>query len=151
MSPKSSRNVSPAPAAKKTTAKPRTATKPAVAVKAAAPKGRAKAVAKDPAKASAEGAEAKVALRLKELIDRIVATVGVKKKDAKPVIEATLKHLGDALEAGESLILQPLGRLRVNKARGTASGDMLTVKLKRSGGGKPAAKPARQGLAEDGE
>ena len=141
-------------AAKKTAAKPKASAKAPVAAKATAAKTalKAKPAKRSSAKPKAAASDgAKVAVRLKDLIDRVVATLGVKKKDAKPVIEATLKHLGDALEAGEAMILQPLGRIRVNKAKGTASGDMLTVKLKRPGAGKPAGKPAQQGLAADGE
>lgn len=137
--------------AKQAAGKPRHAAKPVAAVKASVPKGRAETAGRPLAKAEVEGAEVKVALRLRELIDRVAGTAGVKRKDAKPVIEATLKHLGDALGAGESLILQPLGRLRVNRTKVAASGDTLTVKLRRPAGSKTAGKPHHQGLAEDGE
>lgn len=121
--------------------------------------GKTKAVALPPvasiaagvqAKRTVTGEGAKVATRLKELTDRIVAATGVKRKDAKPLIEATLKHLGEVLDAGESLILPPLGRLRVSRTKSDESGDILTLKLKRPGA-KPEEKPAAQGLAEDVE
>ena len=134
-------------AAAKDAARPRQEPKSVAPAKAAPKRPTA---AKPLPKADNAAAEARVVVRLKELTDRILATVSVKKKDARPVIEATLKHIGDALDAGEALILPPLGRLRVNRTKPAATGDMLTLKLKRQGARAGAKQPAR-GLAEDAE
>lgn len=135
------------------------AAKPKTEIAGSKPKEKAVARPRTPAKAAPAKAPVKgsaarqgaadpgVSVRLKDLIDRVVATAGVKKKDARPVIEATLKHLGEALAAGEALILQPLGRLRVSRTNPGKGGDTLTLKLRRPGGDKPAA----EGLAKGDE
>ena len=55
-------------------------------------------------------------LRLKDLVDKVAETSGVKKQDVKKVIEAALIQMGAALKAGEGLNLVGLGRMRVAKA-----------------------------------
>jgi len=70
-------------------------------------------------------------LRKKDLVDRVCAESGLKKKDVKPVVEATLKVLGDALQAGSALAIPPLGKARVNRQRGTTGDEVLVVKLRR--------------------
>ncbi|MCC0064252.1 MAG: HU family DNA-binding protein [Defluviimonas sp.] len=83
--------------------------------------------------------EGPTVLKKKELVERVVAASGVKKKDAKSVVEATLRVLGDALAAGEDLVLPPFGKAKVNRQKDLGSGEMLVIKLRRNG---PAAKPA---------
>ena len=90
-------------------------------------------------------------IKLKDFIDRVVLISGGKKPGVKPVVEATLRVLGDALEAGESMVLPPLGRIKVNRTKDTGSGAMLTVKLKRTGAAKTAKPDADAGIAADGE
>ena len=51
----------------------------------------------------------------KELIDAVLERCEVKKRDAKPVIEAMLAVLGGTLAEGRGLNLEPLGKLRVNR------------------------------------
>lgn len=83
---------------------------------------------------AAGGAEDTVpTLRKKELIERVVKASGIKKKDAKPVIEAMLQVLGDALTAGEELVLPPFGKAKVNRQKDLAQGEMMIVKLRRRG------------------
>ncbi|MBS0564286.1 MAG: HU family DNA-binding protein [Proteobacteria bacterium] len=121
------------------------------AVKAApAEAGAVKAGAAKSGSAKAAAADRPV-LKLKELLDRVAARADVRKKDAKPVVEALLAVLGDALAAGESLILPPLGRVRVNRTKDAANGAMLTIKLKRGGGGKKARDDSEDDLAEPPE
>ncbi|SPH17432.1 hypothetical protein DEA8626_00950 [Defluviimonas aquaemixtae] len=72
-------------------------------------------------------------LRKKELVERVAASTGAKKRDVKPIIEATLKILGNALASGEQLALPPLGKAKVNRQKDLPSGEMLMVKLRRPG------------------
>jgi hypothetical protein len=58
----------------------------------------------------------------------------VKKRDAKPVIEAALDVLGEALADSRELILPPLGRFVVRKQRQTPNGRVITLKLRQSSG-----------------
>jgi DNA-binding protein HU-alpha len=138
-------------------------TEPKRKPKAAPPKAAAavrapKAAAKPPkadgmsadapqARKAAKAAEGVEALRLKDLSDRVAELAGARKALVKPVVEATLRLLGEALEAGRALNLPPLGRARVSRSRATAKGAALTVKLKRGSGQKAGAGP----LAEDAE
>ncbi len=104
-----------------------------------------------PADAQPQIIDRSTIVRLKDLIDRVVALSGAKRQSVKPVVEATLKVLGDALEAGENLVLPPLGRARLNRSKDTASGPMLTVKLKRGSAAKAGKSGDDEGLAEAGE
>lgn len=81
-------------------------------------------------------------LRRKDLVERVAASSGAKKKAVREIVEATLKVLGEALAAGETLALPPFGKARVNKHRDLSSGAMLTVKLRRKPAGKAADKGA---------
>lgn len=86
-------------------------------------------------------------LKKKELIDRVVAATGGKKKDVKEVVEATLSVLGAALQGGEGLNLPPFGKARVAKSKGEGAASALTVKLRGAG----AKKDRKQPLADAGE
>lgn len=126
-------------------------TEPKRKPKAAAPKAATKPPRADrkgaDAPQAAKAADGVEALRLKDLSDRVAELAGARKALVKPVVEATLRLLGEALEAGRALNLPPLGRARVSRSRATAKGAALTVKLKRGGAAKAGAGP----LAEDAE
>ena len=68
-------------------------------------------------------------LRLKDLVDRVVAATGGKKKDVKQVVEATLVAMGAALQTGESLNLPAFGKLRVAREKAHPKGRILMVRL----------------------
>ncbi len=88
-----------------------------------------------------------LALKKKELVDRVAALSGGKKKSVRDVVEATLSVLGEALEKGEELILPPFGKAKVNRSKdGAAGSKLLTVKLRRG-----ESRAAKQPLAEDEE
>jgi len=97
--------------------------------------------------ASEAEADAAPVLKKPDLFDRVVAASGAKKRDVKPIVEAALAVIGDALSAGEELNLPPLGKVKINRQRKDKSGDMLVVKIKRNSGPSEAKEP----LAEDGE
>ncbi|MFT4743114.1 MAG: hypothetical protein ACI91Z_001088 [Yoonia sp.] len=66
-----------------------------------------------------------------EFIDRAVDRTDVKKRDAKPAIEAALAVLSEALIKGEELNLPPLGKLRIVKTKDVGDGaKVLTLKLR---------------------
>lgn len=71
-------------------------------------------------------------LKKKELIDLVVERSGIKKKDAKPVVEAMLAVLGETIAAGRELNLQPLGKLRINRAEEKSNGRIIVCKLRQS-------------------
>lgn len=68
----------------------------------------------------------------RELIDRVVEASGIKKKAAKPVVEAMLRELGDALSRGETLNLQPFGKGIVKNRKSLENADVVELRLRRS-------------------
>ena len=86
-------------------------------------------------------------LRLKELVERVVAATGGKRKGVKEVVEATLLLMGEALHRGESLNLPAFGKLRVARA-GTEGGGAMTLKLRQTTGGGARANSGKESLAD---
>lgn len=81
-------------------------------------------------------------LKKAEFLDRAVARTDVKKRDAKPAIEAALAVLAEALSNGEEMNLPPMGKLRVVKSKDLGEGaKVLTLKLRtmKDGAGLGAA------------
>ena len=69
-------------------------------------------------------------LKKKELIDLVVARSGIKKKDAKPTVEAILAILGETIARGRELNLQPLGKLRINRSEEKSNARVIVCKLR---------------------
>jgi DNA-binding protein HU-alpha len=85
-------------------------------------------------------------MKKKDLIEKIVKRSGVKKKDVKPVVEAMLAVLGEALTEGRELVLQPMGRLKVTRVKDTGNGRVLICRLRQGGGD---GKGDKEALADD--
>lgn len=90
-----------------------------------------------PTDVSADAPPAQVMVKKKELIERVVLRSGLKPREIKPALDALLAELGDALMAGESLNLPPLGKITVNRTKETENGNIAVLKLKQN---KPSAK-----------
>ena len=71
-------------------------------------------------------------LTKKEFLELVVARSEIKKKDAKPVVEAALAILGEALAGGRGLNLQPLGKPKINRAEDKSNGRIIVCKLRQS-------------------
>ncbi|SHH24135.1 HU family DNA-binding protein [Marivita hallyeonensis] len=71
-------------------------------------------------------------LKKKELIDAVVARSGVKKRDAKPVIEAMLAVLGETIADGRELNLAPMGKMKVTRMKRTTKAHVITTRLRRN-------------------
>lgn len=71
-------------------------------------------------------------MRKKELIETVVTRSGMKKKDAKPVVDAMLAVLGEALADNRELILPPMGRVKVRKEKKLPNGRVLVVKVRQT-------------------
>lgn len=80
------------------------------------------------------GPHAAQVIHKRDFIDSVVAATGAKKSDARPIIEATLEKLGDALSSGKTLAVPPLGRCRVNLEKDQRGGDVITLRLRRRAG-----------------
>ncbi|NDW43649.1 DNA-binding protein [Ruegeria sp. PrR005] len=91
-------------------------------------------------------------MRKRELIDLVVARSEVKKKFAKPAVEAMLAILGEAISDGRSLNLSPMGKLKVNRSTDKGTGQVIICKLRRSTqDSAPVEKLDQDPLAEPAE
>ncbi len=90
-------------------------------------------------------------LRVKDLIDRVIAATDQSRKDVKIAVEAALAELGKALHAGEVLNLPHLGKIRVANKRDDETGTAMTLKLRRNKAGAKQPKADKEPLAEAGE
>jgi len=123
-----------------TTKKPAPA-KPARAATKLAP-GRAAAPGVKPevmsdAPAETGGAE----LKKRELIDEVVKRSGVRKKFAKPVIEAMIDVLGEAIAGGREVNLQPFGKIKQQRTKDTANARITVARIRQSKSAGPALDP----------
>ena len=121
---------------KKTTTRRKAATTPATAEKP---------VTKPATDEAVKTATVVKAMGKRELIDRVVTASGIKKKAAKPVVEAMLKELGDALSRGETLNLQPFGKGIVKSRKELENAEIVELRLRRS---KLALKAAEADAAQ---
>ncbi|HKK98302.1 MAG TPA: HU family DNA-binding protein [Marivita sp.] len=71
-------------------------------------------------------------LKKKELIDTVVARSGIKKRDAKPVIEAMLAVLGETIADGRELNLAPMGKMKITRMKKTTKAHVITTRLRRN-------------------
>ncbi len=88
-------------------------------------------------------------LKKKDIVARAVEISGVKKKDARPAVEATVQVLFAALAEGKEIGFPPHGKIRIVKDREVPGGKMITAKIRVITG--PASIPADVPLAETEE
>ena len=123
------------PATKKTTSRAKAST-------TSAPKTKPVVVQENPPVVSAPD------MRKVELIEAAVERAGVRKKFAKPAIEAALAILGEALDEGRDLNMRPLGKVKIQRSKKVANGTVIQARIRR-----PEAKPKTpdEGLADAAE
>ena len=141
--------------------KPATPSDGTVRLTPAAPKAKVTAPQAAPAQAPAprvvggsRDAPAGETVKKADFVDRVVARSGVKKKDAKPAIEATLAEIAAIMSAGGELVLPPIGKLKTVKINDLGEGaQVMTLKLRttKDGAGATGAGNAKSGVAEDGD
>lgn len=77
------------------------------------------------------------------LLQRVVAASGVPAQQARRVIDAVLAEIGNGIDAGGTLALAPLGKLRTMRKSGSGNAAVHTLRLRRT--------PAKPGAEGDGE
>ncbi|WP_245723249.1 HU family DNA-binding protein [Lutimaribacter saemankumensis] len=87
-------------------------------------------------------------MKKKELIDVVVKRSGIKKKDAKPVVEAMLAVLGEELARGREMNVKPLGKVKINRIKQLPNGRVVMCKLRQN---DAPATPAKDPLADAAE
>ena len=60
----------------------------------------------------------------------VVARADVSKQYAKPVVEALLEILGDALSEGRELNLQPMGRIKQKRVKETGKARVIVANIR---------------------
>ncbi|WP_422029097.1 HU family DNA-binding protein [Roseovarius sp.] len=122
-----------------TTKKP-TSTKPARAATKLAPGSASAARAKaETVETPAESGGAE--LKKRGLIDEVVKRSGVRKKFAKPVIEAMIDVLGEAISEGREVNLQPFGKIKQQRTKDTANARITVARIRQSKSAGPALDP----------
>ena len=90
-------------------------------------------------------------LRKKELVEKVVERSGIKKKDAKPVIEAMMDILGEAIAEGRELNLQPLGKIKQQRRKETDTSRVTVAKIRQSKTVFPALDNPKESVADAAE
>jgi hypothetical protein len=90
----------------------------------------------------ATAASVRTIVKKKDFLDRVAARPGVVRDSARPVVDATLAVLAEAMLKGEEVNLPPLGKLKVVREKTGNKGPVLVLRLQPD---------PRQPLAEDGE
>ncbi len=91
-------------------------------------------------------------LKKQELIAKVVERSDVSKKHVKPVIEAMLAVLGEAIAEGRELNLQPLGKVKRKRIKETDKARVIVASIRQQiatetdAGLKAGAAPARTAL-----
>jgi len=71
-------------------------------------------------------------LKRPELIDTVVKRSNTRKKFAKPVVEAMLEVLGEALAEGREMTLPPLGRIKLKRIMDGAEARIIVTRIRQS-------------------
>jgi len=90
------------------------------------------ATAKTSAKAPATPSEDNRVLK-KHLVEKVARRVGVRKNEVRPILDAVLLELGAALAEDTQMMLQPLGKVVVKKAKDAGEATVYTCKIRHSG------------------
>ncbi|MDV4143982.1 HU family DNA-binding protein [Shimia sp. FJ5] len=130
--------------AKSTTRKPASTARKTTTKRKTASAAAAKPVVVNEAKPVVAGPE----MKKKELIDMVVERSGIKKRFAKPTVEAMLAVLGEALDEGRELNLRPFGKMKVQRAKEVSNGKVMNVRLRQP---KKQPEGAKEGVAEAAE
>ncbi|MEX0303168.1 MAG: HU family DNA-binding protein [Leisingera sp.] len=134
------------PAAGAAAVKPRAAAKPPGKLPEVKPAAKAPAAPEPVVVETAKPVVSAPELGKKELVEQAVERSGIKKRDAKPVVEAVLALLGEAVAEGRELNLKPFGKLRINRSQERSNGKVFVCKLR-----QPAAvaEPAQEAPQEN--
>ncbi len=170
MSTRSTTTTTKAPRAKKTATsesakyrlagpKPHKASKAAETNRAGKPASRSKVPAPSDVppmmSATAKVADEKRAgseLKKRELIEMVVERSDIKKKYAKPVVEAMLDILGETVANGREMNLSPLGRIKYNRTKDTPQARVVVTKIRQNkSAGSAAPKPAADKIIDAAE
>jgi DNA-binding protein HU-alpha len=81
-------------------------------------------------------------LSKRQLLDRIVTESGMKKGDARTVLDAVLSGLRDAIADGHDIAASPLGKIKLVRKKDTPNGELAVLRVKLKDPKKIAANQA---------
>ncbi len=96
---------------------------------------RAKTPTKKPQTAIVKEAQAVqlgAELKKRELLELVLKKADVKKKFAKPVVEAALEILGEAIAEGRPLNLQPMGKVMPQRTKDTGNSRVVIARIRQA-------------------
>lgn len=70
-------------------------------------------------------------LQKRQFLSRIAHRAGMRNAEVRDIVEATLAELGEAIAAGQTLALPPLGRARINRQRDANGTEVIVLRLRR--------------------
>lgn len=88
-------------------------------------------------------------IKKKEFVELVCEASGVKKKEARAAVEATLSIIGSALAEGKALHIPPLGRMVVTKTKDQNGAQVLIARIRRPSTSEDGT--ASEGLETTGE
>ncbi|MDF1853863.1 HU family DNA-binding protein [Pseudooceanicola sp.] len=71
-------------------------------------------------------------LKKSELLDRVAVLSGLKRRDIKATVEATLNVLGEAIGESREMNLQPLGKIKVTRVKSASGSRIVTARFRQS-------------------
>lgn len=98
-----------------------------------------------------QNATASVELKKPELIDLIVSRSDIKKKYAKPVVEAMLEVLAETVAKGREMNLQPFGKVKYNRTKETTWARVVVTKIRQNKPAKPRISTPKSTVADAAE
>lgn len=88
-------------------------------------------------------------LKKQELIARVVERSDVRKKYAKPVVEAMIEILAETLAEGREMNLPPFGKLKLNRTKETERARIIIAKIRQPRtDAVDGEKPAKEAVAD---
>src|SRR6056297_1795291 len=88
-------------------------------------------------------------VKKKDLIDLVVERSGLKKKDAKPAVDAVIDVLAELIGEGRDLNLPPLGKIKHQRLRETPNARIIVLKLRQGKSDASRQDKAKESVAED--
>lgn len=74
-------------------------------------------------------------LQKRQLVARIAQRAGRRNAEVRDIVDATLAELGEAISAGQTLALPPLGRARISRQKDVSGAEVIVLRLRRKRGG----------------
>jgi len=90
-------------------------------------------------------------MKKQELLARVVERSEIKKKYAKPVVEAMIAVLGEALAEGRELNLPPLGKVKQNRTKETPTARIIIAKIRQKKPHVAGAFDVKESIADPAE